>query len=530
VQAEVRRRRWAADPVAWAAERLRVHLWSRQAEIMRAVAANRSTAVATCHEIGKSFSAALLAAWWIDTHKAGEAFVVTTAPTAPQVRVILWKEIGRAHARGGLPGRVNQTEWLLRVNGKEEVVGMGRKPNDYSPTAFQGIHGAFVLFIGDESNGIRGNLWDAADSLTANDGSKRLAIGNPDFPEGEFHGFCQPGSGWRVIHVSAFDSPNFTGEPCPEAVRRELIGPRYVEEKRAKWAPQWRWRTADGRDAAPGQLGARCVPPSEAEEWATHPFWQSKVLGRFPAQTGTGSLIAPHWVRAAQAAELVTDEEWRREPGELALDVGASEDGDPSCLARRVRGRVRVLWERREPDTMRTSGALLQAMRDPALPARIAKVDYIGVGRGAADNAKAEEGERVVPLQVSERSTVLQCRACKHEWDVTAIPTERCPKCGCAETLSPFRSLGDQLWWEARGMFERGEVDIDPADEELAAELLTLTWAPNAKGQTVVEYAKGPSPNRADALMIALAREAAARGALAPRDWAGHGLTSAVTW
>jgi hypothetical protein len=416
VQAEVRRRRWAADPVAWAAERLRVHLWSRQAEIMRAVAANRSTAVATCHEIGKSFSAALLAAWWIDTHKAGEAFVVTTAPTAPQVRVILWKEIGRAHARGGLPGRVNQTEWLLRVNGKEEVVGMGRKPNDYSPTAFQGIHGAFVLFIGDESNGIRGNLWDAADSLTANDGSKRLAIGNPDFPEGEFHGFCQPGSGWHTIHVSAFDSPNFTGEPCPEAVRRELIGPRYVEEKRAKWAPQWRWRTADGRDAAPGQ------------------------------------------------------------------------------------------------------------------PAGIAKVDYIGVGRGACDSAMAEEPGRVVPLQVSERSTVLQCRACKHEWDVTAIPTERCPRCGCAETLSPFRSLGDQLWWEARGMFERGEVDIDPADEELAAELLTLTWAPNAKGQTVVEYAKGPSPNRADALMIALAREAAARGALAPRDWAGHGLTSAVTW
>jgi hypothetical protein len=530
VQAEVRRRRWAADPVAWASERLRVHLWSRQAEIMRAVAAHRSTAVATCHEIGKSFSAALLAAWWIDTHKAGEAFVVTTAPTAPQVRVILWKEIGRAHARGGLPGRVNQTEWLLRVNGKEEVVGMGRKPNDYSPTAFQGIHGAFVLFIGDESNGIRGNLWDAADSLTANDGSKRLAIGNPDFPEGEFHGFCQPGSGWRVIHVSAFDSPNFTGEPCPEAVRRELIGPRYVEEKRAKWAPQWRWRTADGRDAAPGQPGARCVPPSEAEEWATHPFWQSKVLGRFPAQTGTGSLIAPHWVRAAQAAELVTDEEWRREPGELALDVGASEDGDPSCLARRVRGRVRVLWERREPDTMRTSGALLQAMRDPGLPAGIAKVDYIGVGRGACDSAMAEEPGRVVPLQVSERSTVLQCRACKHEWDVTAIPTERCPRCGCAETLSPFRSLGDQLWWEARGMFERGEVDIDPADEELAAELLTLTWAPNQKGQTVVEYAKGPSPNRADALMIALAREAAARGALAPRDWAGHGLTSAVTW
>ncbi len=503
IERELRRRRWAEDPVPWAQEKLGDVLWSGQRKIMQSVRDNRKTAAPTCHEIGKSYSAAIIAAWWIDTHKPGEAFVVTTAPTNPQVRIILWKEIGRAHSRGDLGGRINQTEWKLGVADfktgkvKEETVGIGRKPNDYAPTAFQGVHAPFVLVIVDEANGVRGPLWDALDSLMANDNSKILAIGNPDDPSGEFFDACRPGSGWSVVHVSAFDSPNFTGEPMPESVTRQLIGRTYVEEKRKKWAPTWAW-SDDGR---------RCLMPADGKMEDTHPFWQSKVLGQFPVQTATGSLIPLTWIRAAQERSLVP-----QSPYELGLDVGASEGGDPSCLGWRRGPVFRVLYEERQPDTMQTTGKLIQHLGDSKYGAVRAKVDYIGVGRGVVDRCR-EQGLPVFPISVGEASTVLSCRLCKHEWDQSLMQTKRadnlatrCPKCGSDQVWKVFANLLSQLWWSVRMMFEVGEIDIDPADEQLAEELLTLGWEPNSKGQTVVKYSDAAaSPNRADALLMAFA-------------------------
>lgn len=486
VEKRLQRLRWAKDPTLWAQEKLGDVLWSGQRKIFNSVRDHRKTAAPTCHEIGKSFGAADIATWWIDTHKPGEAFVVTTAPTNPQVRIILWKEIGRAHTRGKLEGRINQTEWKMKIGDKEETVGIGRKPDDYSPTAFQGVHAPFVLVIVDEANGVRG-LWDALDSLMANDNSKMLAIGNPDDPTGEFYEACKPGSGYNVVHVSAFDSPNFTGEPMPESVTRQLIGRTYVEEKRAKWAPSWTWE------------GNRCVMPVDGKLEDTHPFWQSKVLGQFPLQASTGSLIPLTWIRAAQERTLQPGM-----PNELSLDVGASEHGDPSCCGWRRGPVFRVLYEEREPDTMKTTGKLLKHLNDKQYGATRAKVDYIGVGRGVVDRSK-EQNLPVHPISVGETATVTSCLQCKHEWDKMLVPSERCPKCGSDLTLAVFANLLSQLWWNVRMLFERGEIDIDEKDEELAEELLMLRWSPNSKGQTKVEYSDGPSPNRADALMIGFA-------------------------
>lgn len=486
LEQELTRRRWAADPAAWAEERLGDRLWSGQRRLMRAVQKHRKVAAATCHGIGKSFSAGDIAAWWIDIHKPGEAFVITTAPTQPQVRIILWKEIGRAHQRGQLLGRVNQTEWKVKIGDREETVAIGRKPSDYSPTSFQGVHAPYVLVLVDEANGVRGQLWEAFDAVTVNEDSRILAIGNPDDPTGEFYEICKPNSGWHTIHISAFDSPNFTGEEMPAAVLKQLISRTYVEEKRQKWAPSWTWQ------------GNICVPPPEGRLEDTHPFWQSKILGQFPVQTASGSLIPLSWIRAAQERAL--------DPigiNEFGLDVGASEDGDPSCLGHRRGPVFRILYEERQPDTMKTTGKLLQYLRETYGAIR-AKVDYIGVGRGVVDRAR-EEGHPVFPIQVGEASTILSCLVCKHEWNLAVHPVEQCPKCGSKDWMRVFANLLSQLWWLVRMIFERGDIDIDAADEDLADQLLTIRWEPNSKGQIKVVYGDGPSPNRADALLMTFA-------------------------
>ena len=98
---------YRANPAIWARERLDAHLWTKQVEIADSVAANRRTAVKSCHGVGKSWTAGMLAAWWIDTHPVGEAIVVSTAPTYKQVHAVLWEEIRKQHRIGGLDGTVN---------------------------------------------------------------------------------------------------------------------------------------------------------------------------------------------------------------------------------------------------------------------------------------------------------------------------------------------------------------------------------------------------------------------------------------
>lgn len=489
IEAELTRRRWAADPSDWAHEKLHDTLWSGQRRILNAVRDHRRTAAATCHSVGKSYSAALLSAWWSDTHKPGESFVVTTAPTDAQVEVILWKEIGRAHARGKLRGRLNTKEWILAIerNGikREEIIAMGRKPNDYEPTAFQGIHAPFVLVIVDEANGVRGPLWEAIDSLIANDGSKIVAIGNPDDPSGEFYDHCKPGSGWEVVHLNAFESPNFTGEPLPQPILRQLIGRTYVEEKRRKWAPRWYWVDQRGHRCESAQ-GVQCVPPDGAKPEDTNPMWQSKILGVFPERLEAGGLIPMTWIRAAQQRTLPPGV-----PNELGVDIGAG--GDESAVCHRRGSVYRIIRTDHEPDTMKQTGKIVDDLRQTG--ASVAKVDKIGIGWGVVN--RGHELHEMHPTSIP---------------DFLGINVGEAPADDALASDDRFLNLKAQLYWNLRDLFERGDIDIELEDEDLAAELVSIRYERMSTGKIKISDKRkdgsgkpAPSPNRAESLMLAAA-------------------------
>lgn len=476
IQSELRRRRYLLDPVLWARHVLGDTLWSQQQRIMESVRDNRRTAVRSCHEIGKSFIAAEVIGWFLATRKVGEAFVVTSAPTAKQVAAILWREIGRVHARGNLPGRVTATEWKATPvmpdgrPGKEELVAFGRKPDDYDMTAFQGIHALEVLVVFDEADGMPGELWEAADSLMANDDSKMLVIGNPDNPQSQFREVCKPGSGWNTIGVSAFDSPNFTGEPMPEKVRKQLIGPTYVEEKRKKWAPRWQWNPE----------GTEVICPEGVDPLDTHPYWQSKILGRFPERADANGLIPEVWIQAAKARSLAPIG-----PNELGVDVGGG--GDSSTIGQRRGPRFRILHEDKNPDTMQTTGKVVELLG--RTNADCAKVDVIGIGRGVVDRG-LEQDLPFIGINVGEKAT-----------DPKAHSNQRA-----------------EFYWGLRELFETGQVDIDEDDEDLAGELVELKYKRTSQGRIEIESKDSmkkrgvPSPNRAEAMMLAFAKPKVKKG------------------
>lgn len=467
IRAELKRRQWKNNPALWLKERLDEDPWSKQVEIMNAIVGNRKVTVLSCHDVGKSFIAARIACWWIDIFPPGDAFVVTTAPTTAQVKSILWREIGRAHTKGRLEGRVNQTEWYLPVNGREEIVAFGRKPDEYDPAAFQGIHSQNVLVIIDEANGVRGPLHDAADSLIANDTGKMLMIGNPDDPAGEFYEASKPNSGWKVISIGAFDSPNFTGEHVTQRVSNALIGKIYVEERRKRWANTWSWNAE----------GTAVVPPPGVEPSDTHPFWQSKILGIFPqTPQGVHPLIPLPWITAAQQRELEVDD---KTPIELGVDVGGG--GDESVIAMNKGGLVRIVKTADHPNTMRIVEDVEEQLQ--LWRATKVKIDEIGIGRGVVDRSLEDDKKLpVIGINVGRAS---------HE-------------------PARFQNLRAQFWWEIREMFERGTIDIDPEDEDLQDELVTLRYKPGDKGKVIMESKDEArrrgvaSPNRADALMLSI--------------------------
>jgi hypothetical protein len=74
-----------------------------------------------------------------------------------------------------------------------------------------------------------------------------------------------------------------------------------------------------------------------------------------------------------------------------------------------------------------------------------------------------------------------------------------------------FINRRSEWYWNLRNRFERGEIDIDPLDTELAKQLVAIKWKMTSKGQIAVESKdemrkRGvSSPDRADALAYALA-------------------------
>ena len=53
------------DPILFANHILGVALWEREAEILRSIHHRRRTAIKACHGVGKTFTLAVAALWWL---------------------------------------------------------------------------------------------------------------------------------------------------------------------------------------------------------------------------------------------------------------------------------------------------------------------------------------------------------------------------------------------------------------------------------------------------------------------------------
>lgn len=479
---------WRDDPVGFVTHVLRENTWSKPREILSAIPHNKNVAVPSCFSSGKTWSSARALLWFSMVHPPGRARVITMAPTWRQVARLLWSEVRFAHARAGLPGKVDMVQLRLpSASGTDEVVAYGISGAPTNEASVQGIHAANLLLIVDEAGGISPIIGNNLRGMTSTEGSHMLAIGNPASDEegSWFEGLCERDEAeTKVIRISAYDTPALSGERAPlcrsctgevrHPVTKHLVTTGFVSETIAE----------HGEDSH---------------------YVQAKVHARFP-RGGPDRVLPSLWVDLAADAEepegdtyvalneLGLEEElaaWKVPLGawvRLGVDVAA--DGGDECVVARCVGDL-ITIEHISANSanvhgvnvagmilrqIRKADALRQALGTDA-PVHV-KIDANGLGWTVADLLRAwgEDGHhqaKIIPVMVSENTN--------REVDGASI--------------RPYRKR-DEMWLATRTLIQPETAEngtLSPGmlryrvDRRTLAQLRNPNMKGNAAGLMVVE-------------------------------------------
>jgi len=437
--------RYADDPVAFAVEVLGVTPWSKQADFLRAVAANDRVALKAGHKVSKSNSLALLSLWFVCTRSG--ARVIFTNSSARQVRTVNWYELKRVYRRALQPigGTLNETpDRGLEFEDGRQVLGFSTD----EPDRWGGISGENLLFIIDEASGVPEIIFDAIQGNCAGDNAKVVLTGNPLRPVGYFYeAFTSRAGGWVLLTISSLDTPNYVED-------REVI--------RGLASRKWRQQMED-------------------DYGLESPLYQTRVLGEFAQQSEYTVIGLGDVLTATQRHEMAVA--GFDDAGPLVLGVDAARFGDDESVVVVRRGFVALV-----PFSFRgLDGAqLAEKVAEIALHHRRGserpqvRIDVIGIGASPYDALRAYSWLDVDGVNVAESPTVDD----------------------------HYARLRDQLWFELAAWLKAGGCipNDRKLHGELCAPTYSFDINGNRKveAKDAIKKKIKRSPDRADALALAV--------------------------
>jgi len=283
-------------------------LWSKQREIIKALWEHKRVAVQSCHGAGKTFLASRATAAHFVAHSPD--LIVTTAPTWRQVDGLLWGELRKLYESSRInvaaEGPKLTPKWTISPT--KRAIGFSAD----RPVSIQGWHERNGMLVCDEACGIDAPLWPSLDSLTSAGDWMELLIGNPDTRMSEFYQRCSnPRLGYHVIKISAFDTPNLTGEDVPPEVARALVNREYIERTIERHGDDSAIVRAKVYGEFPSEDADALIPSSwidRAEERAqTHAQNVKPYMGLDIARQGSDSSVL--WGIFGHVAKLM--KQWR---------------------------------------------------------------------------------------------------------------------------------------------------------------------------------------------------------------------------
>lgn len=437
-----------SDPVWWVRKILGDSPWEIQQQILRALVTNREVNVRSCHSAGKSWVASRAALWFLFNHP--DSLVITTAPTARQVRGILWKEMRTAHSRSKFPLGGEPSTTALRISPSWMAIGFTAAEHD--PDRFQGFHAKSTMVIIDEACGVSEEIDTAVDSILSGDHTRLLRIGNPTNIATPFGNAFRQQRGQRFA-ISAFDTPNFTSKGITlESVR----------------SGAWRELAAKGPLAEPNLVNPEWV----AEKWKywgeSSPLFLSRILAQFPT-AGESMVFDLKLLDEAQYVET-------KQGGPRVFGVDVARHGsDETVVALREGQNVKIIGAWNGQDTMGTTGRVIDLARQYN-PSRI-HVDEIGLGAGVLDRL-VETGHAAYGINVAK----------------PARDTDR------------FENSRAELFWNLRERMHEKSLSL-PEDSTLIEQLAAIRYEFTSRGRIKLESKSNmaSSPDRADAIALAFA-------------------------
>jgi phage terminase large subunit len=467
---------WRTNPVSYFIERLGIIPTVQQRQMLTSlVPPGAKVSVRAGHGVGKSTCLAG-AIWWVlecfDYPK-----IPCTAPTASQLRDVLWAELAKLmrlsdlrSAKIGVPPNfylsklfhINQ-EKAFDIGAPDEWFAVARTARKETPDALQGFHasavtiaeggmtvasigdGGQILFVIDEASGVADEIFQAAEGALSSHGARLVMAGNPLRNTGYFAAsHKQHRSEYTALHFRSQDSP--------------LVDPSYRSRLVRKFG--------DGSNVV-----------------------RVRADGEFPRQDDDVLISLEDAEAALTRADVVVQPNERRI---LGIDVARYGD-DRTVYILRCGPSVEFIEVRAKENLMQTTGRAMVLWHE--LSAAAIHVDATGMGAGVCDRLR-EQGAPVVDVNVGE-----------------AAPPREGFRAIRGEAL-PYK-LRDYLWIEmARWMREaKPSFVMAPKDhaEDLAGELCSVTYALDSSGRIVAEPKSEMkkrglrSPDLADALGVTFA-------------------------
>lgn len=444
IREKSRKRIYLRDPEAWLFDVVGKRWWSAQSEIASLVVdgefAQTQTLVKSCNGIGKTAIAGDLATWAVAVHDPFDTQVLLTAPVFGQIRANTFRYIadnyGDAKANGfALPGyfmsipsvRVDRGAGLLPLD-----VIQAKRPNDNNLiSSFQGTHAGYVMVILDEAGGLPEDLWIGANAVTTNENVAILAIGNPDDIGTPFHNRFverEKYSDWRLKTVSAFDTPNFTGEMIyPEDLERDAWVKSHLVQ------PSW------------VDMMVRQAHPSVV---------QAKVYGEFP-EDGDSSYFPQSIINRAYDNELDVDAEAFKV---LGVDF-AMEGADSTECYLNVGGRIRKFadWNY--------------------------MTDYMEAARTLHGHALSSGCDAMVLDAAGIGASVWSLLDSQPEFSRKPYRLVKFKGSNSSPDSAQWLNMRGWSYDKFREQLQLGLVDLDPDDVELRDELLRQTVEHDSRGR-----------------------------------------------
>jgi phage terminase large subunit len=235
----------------------------------------------------------------------------------------------------------------------------------------QGYHGSRVLVIIDEASGVDERVFEAVEGVLAGGEAKLLLIGNPLRTSGTFFdAFNRDAADWHLITISAFDTPNLSGERVSREARSKLASVKFEQRLKAR----------------------RGVDSNE---------YQVRVLGQFPSESED---------TVVSLGDLQRAQEQSFEPGlPLVIGVDVARFGsDFTVIAVREGNRIRVADAYQGRDLMQSSGAvtaLARRLREATGHRPTIVIDDVGLGGGLTDRLRELNEFKVVAFNGGRSSS-----------------------------------------------------------------------------------------------------------------------------